>query len=529
MHVESGLLPSSKILFIGIDALDKDLILRWAKEGLLPSFRTLLEKGAWELTTNPPGLYVGAVWPSFFTGVSPARHGRYCHTQITPGTYDNHRFHASEIKWGPFWNDLSRAGKRLAVIDVPKTFLCRNLNGIQIVDWGTHDPDAAGFCTWPTSLATEVEARFGRDPVGACDKEGRGDEELEALRDALLNRIERKAEISRYFLEQGGWDLFLTVFSESHCAGHQFWHLHDPTHPKHDEEMARYLGDPIQDIYIAIDAAVGQLLERVGSQTTVFVLASHGMGPHYSGNFLLDEILRRLENAKLSMTHRKMAEALRWIWERTPLALRKPLRPVQNRIQRRLAEALPAFNILGTHQCFQVPNNDVFGGIRIKLVGREPHGRIRPGAECEAFCEELSRDLLTLVNLDTGKPVVRKVLRTADLYHGEQMDHLPDLMVEWNQEAPISSIYSPKTGRIEGIFSGNRTGDHKPNGIFMVMGPSITPGRLERTVSIMDFAPTLALLLGVGLPKIDGQPILALTGPPFADRGLQIKVRSKSG
>ncbi len=499
----------SQILFIGVDAADKDLIFRWAETGLLPTFRSLLEKAAWGSSTNPPGLFVGAVWPSFYTGVSPARHGRYCYSQIRPGSYESFKFRLSDVKCEPFWNVLSRAGRRVAVIDVPKSVPSDNLNGIQVVDWGTHDPDF-GFATVPPSLASQVEAVFGRDPVGKCDHTGRGPDEFKVLRDALVARVGKKANLAAYLLEQGGWDFFLAVFSESHCVGHQCWHLHDATHPRHDETMVRAVGDPIKDVYIAIDAAIGQLLKCVGPETIVFILASHGMGPHYDGTFLLGEILRRLENAQLSLARRRTGDFLRRCWDCTPLAVRSLLRPIRNRARKTLGQALPTTEIDGSRKCFQITNNDVYGGIRINLVGREPYGRIRPGAECDAFCEELSRDLLALINLDTAKPLVRRVLRTTDLYRGEHIDDLPDLLVEWSREAPIFSVYSPKTGTIQGEYRGTRTGDHKSEGLFFTFGPWIRPGQLEQPVSVMDFAPTVTSLLGVPLHEIDGKPIAPL-------------------
>jgi hypothetical protein len=38
-------------------------------------------------------------------------------------------------------------------------------------------------------------------------------------------------------------------------------------------------------------------------------------------------------------------------------------------------------------------------------------------------------------------------------------------------------------------------------------GEGVTPGRVERPVSIMDFGPTIAARLGVSLADIDGRPI----------------------
>jgi predicted AlkP superfamily phosphohydrolase/phosphomutase len=66
---------------------------------------------------------------------------------------------------------------------------------------------------------------------------------------------------------------------------------------------------------------------------------------------------------------------------------------------------------------------------------------------------------------------------------------------------------SEKIGELEGEYRFCRTGDHFSGGMFVAVGPGIKPGTLERTVSIMDFAPTFAHLLDVDLPDVDGKPI----------------------
>ena len=453
-------------MFIGVDAGDKDLILQWAEAGALPTFQSLLKRGLRGVTTNPPGLFVGAVWPSFYTGASPAKHGRYCYRQIRPGTYDFYSTHtANFVKREPFWNTLSRAGRRVAILDVPHTFPGA-LNGIQLVEWGAHDA-AHGFMSWPPMLASEVENRFGRHPVPAKCNAQRSPMEFRILRQQLVSGVSQKAEVIGHFLQQEDWDFFAAVFGETHCVGHQCWHLHDETHPRYNEDVSRFVADPVKDVYTAIDSAIGHLVTQITPVTILIILCSHGMGPHYDGTFLLDDILRGLENANVMK-------------ERSDLASRR---------------------------CFPIPNNSVSGAIRINRVDREPNGKIHPGPEYEEVCATLTRDLLNLVNPDTDEPLVREVFRTLDRYDGEYIDHLPDLIVEWNRAKPISSVYSPKFGVIRMEYRGCRSGDHKPEGMFIALGPSIQPGHLERLVSVTDFAPTIASLLDVLLPGVDGKPI----------------------
>ncbi len=499
----------TRVLFIAVDAGDKDLIGQWADEGHLPTFRSLSERGAWGPTANPVGLFVGSIWPSFWTGLSPGRHGRYCFTQLRTGTYDVYPVDVSEATGVPFWETLSRMGQRVAIVDVPKSTLSTNLNGIQAADWGTHDPTLP-FRTWPESLAREIETEIGTHPVGAnCDAyHERGPGGLESLREALLSGVERKERLTAHLLERGGWDLFLTVFSESHCAGHQFWKVHDPKHPRHDTEAAKKQGDPLRDVYVALDAAIGRLIARASPDTAVFVLASHGMGPHYDATFLLDRMLRRIFGKPATPETTGWKGVARSMWRRIPRGWRQRLRPVRDGAKRALGDADtdPA-----SLPCFTVPNNDVYGAIRVNLVGREPKGRVQPGAEYEAVCESLTRDLLAFVNLDTGRPLVRRVVRAAELYRGERVRDLPDLLVEWDRDAPITNVFSEKTGPIHGVFAGQRTGDHKPEGMIFAYGPGIAPGRLRQPVSILQFAPTIAARLGVSLPDVDGTPV-----PEFA-------------
>src|SRR5262249_2616134 len=81
-----GGLMATRVLMILLAAADVDLIRRWAAEGPLPTFARLEATALRARVENPFGLYVGALWPSFYTGLSPARHGRYAFTQLVPGT-----------------------------------------------------------------------------------------------------------------------------------------------------------------------------------------------------------------------------------------------------------------------------------------------------------------------------------------------------------------------------------------------------------------------------------------------------------
>jgi predicted AlkP superfamily phosphohydrolase/phosphomutase len=491
-----------KVFFLALDAASKDLVLEWSDEGLLPTFRSLFETASWGTTVNAPGLYTGSVWPSLWTGVSPGRHGCYYGEQLKPGTYDVEDFLGHDVKREPFWNALGRAGRRVALLDVPKAPLCEGLNGLQVVEWGTHDAEVLA-CSWPPGLMAEIHDRHGASPFRRCDWVMRGPTPERDLRDMLLQRIETRVAIAEDLIGRERWDLFMAAFGDSHCVGHQCWHVHDPSHPRHDGALAASIGDPIRDVYVALDGAVGRLLRHAGPDTTVIVLLSHGMSTHYDATYLLDDVLRRLEGRSAPVA-RVLLDRIKLAWKKLPLSFTEQFRTMAHRI-----DSFPDTSDRSSRRCFAVPTNANAAGIRLNLVGREPDGLLRPGTECEEFCDQLIADLHDLVEPVTGRPLVREVLRCRDLFPGEYADNLPDLLVRWNRNTPIAGVASPKIGRIvREDTTTPRTGDHRPEGLYFLRGPGVEAGVMREPVRAEDFAPTMAALLGVDLPDVDGRAVL---------------------
>lgn len=523
--------PPARVLLLGVDAASAPLVREWAAAGVLPTFQRLLAEGLVGDTRSVEGFFVGSTWPSLYTGVTPARHGISSLVQLRLGSYDLFRCYTGEfVKREPFWNHLSRAGRRVAICDVPLSGVSEGLNGIQLVEWGSHDANY-GFRSWPPRLARRIRSRFGPHPLStSCDEDHRSPEAFRALTGRLVEGVRRKTALTRSLLDQGGWDFFAQVFTEAHCVGHQAWHLHDPAHPAHEAQVSRVAGDPVREVYIAIDHAIGELLRAAGEDCLVIVLLSHGMCARYGAQFLLPDILIRLgvgvapaQPARTAPSAR--ARLLEAGWHRTPDGLKDWLRPGLDLIRRARArgDSLPRWSLdPRAGRCFLVDNGLAVGGIRLNLRGREPQGLVSPGAEEQALSRQLVRDLEEIRNLDSGHPMIGRVSRTADLFQGEYLSLLPDLLVAWSEDAPIGSatvgsgggatvrLGSERVGELVGTNRYCRTGDHRPEGLFIAAGPGIGPSRISRKVSVMDFAPTLGALLDVEIPSPDGRPIREL-------------------
>ena len=520
--------PAS-VLVVGLDACDPLIARRFAAAGHLPALSRLFEMGAGCPVQNPFGLFVGALWISFATGLRAERHQVHCWDEIDVATYERRLVTPQLGDNVAFWQHLSEAGRRVAVIDVPHCRADIAINGLQLVEWGCHDRHF-GFHTWPPKRAADIESAFGLHPVLGIDPYAvrdfaaddyihragsmRSFDEDRLLLEGLRGGLEVKGKLCSALLAEGGWDLFLAVFGESHAIGHQQWHFHDRTHPHFDAKLRDALdGDPLLQIYRRLDQALSELLAQVDDRTTVLVLLSHGMGPHYDGAHLLEEVLTRIDLADRGPPVTKTARDLvrRGMRELPPLVQRQAMAfavPVIRTIidvhNRPPVPEYTAPHIRARQKFFREPNETVYGGVRLNVIGREPNGCVEPH-DVERVCARLRKDLLALVNVDTGGPVIRAVER-SDVWHGRSpTDTLPDLFVTWERSAPIETVWSAKAGLLHAPYTHWRTGDHREHGFLLASGPGIPTGARLPPIAVEDLAPSIAARLGVDLPEVDGR------------------------
>ena len=495
----------TQTILICLDAAAGDVLLRGCDDGSFPHLAALRDRGAWGIASGVPGFGSGALWPSVSCGVTPAKHGRYFYKQLNPATYQVERFDPARYEAEPIWDVMSAAGCRVALFDVPQAALSEGLNGIQTVDWMVHDVVYGDLVTWPRELAAELTGKFGTDPIPKCDLPGgRTAEENALLRDQLVARVRQRAECTVHYLDREPWDLLITAFAEPHCIAHQCWHVRDPSHPMYDAAVAERVGDPVLDVYIAVDSAIGRIAAAARDDADVIVLSITGMGPNYGGNHLLDTILRRLEGKRTPLAIGSLQRAKRAAKAQLPAALRQRWRRAVHD-----AEEVASRTDRARRRYFAVPHNDLAGAVRVNLAGRELHGCVQPGVQYDALFAELRKDLFEIRNLDTGRQVVREVVRVDEFCHGSCLAAMPDFFVLWDREDPIDRVGSAKIGELELVHRGNRTGDHTPDSVYFAAGPHVACGRSD-SVSILDFAPTLAELHGVALPDTDGRVIPSL-------------------
>lgn len=491
----------ARVMVLGFDAMDPATVLALAEDGTLPTFRRLLTGAVMARIDNPYGTFIGNTWSSFSSGWCAARTGCHSTDEIAGGTYIHRRTPFESKRGTPFWRELDHGSRRVAALDVPHTVAIEPaVHGVELSEWGAHDRHSGPRLRSTGSCADLID-RFGYHPVFGVEPDlardfapddyvhREGDLRTEAEEEALLADFhagaERKSALSTHVLASGPWDLFISVAGEAHAVGHQHWYLHDPSHPRHDPALARRIGDPLARIYAQLDRSLAAHLALAGNDTLVLVVLSHGMGPHYDGSAVLNEVLRRLDTVRAGM----------------PAAFRdQPPRLYAGEADRR------------RQRFYRMPNNDHIGGVRLNLRGREPDGRVDPAHAADEM-EWLRAELLNLVNVDTGAGAVRAVERAEDHHARSPGDAFPDLFIEWNHDAPITTVSSPSIGTVHCVVAQWRTGDHRPAGLLLATGAHLGRSAIMPPVAMLDMAPTIMAALGVEPGDLDGAAIPWLAAP----------------
>jgi predicted AlkP superfamily phosphohydrolase/phosphomutase len=516
----------NKLLIIGLDSADYFLINKWISEGHLPVISSLIKNGSFGKLDSSADIGSGTVWPTMFTGTSPAKHNSIGSRRMISGTYKIIRLGKENLlKRKPFW--LYLKDKKTALIDIPR-FGPSKVNGIHLVAWGAHSPGWIPS-SYPKKFLKEVKLKFGKYPAPDCDEFiPKGIDQLKQFFNELVSGIQKKGELTRYYLKMNNWDLFISVFAETHCVGHNFFHLMNENNPLFERELADQLGDSVFKVYSLIDKEIGKIIESNGNSTSMLI-SPEGMGPNFTGSHLLPEILRRLgmseRNINKNEHHdnsynisglRKYMPSVLWgphavrnLKSKLPESFIKSIEYGKKIIPKETWHNMKCYLMnLGNDwqysRAFCFPS-DFNGAIRINLKGREPNGLVNP-EEYESVCKSIADDLSELINAETGNKAVSEVLYVHKLHDGEFLDQLPDLVLKWSGNEPIRKVFSPKIGTVSGENFHERSGAHRPYGFFIASGEQIAKDKKVDNGSIMDIPPTIFKILGEQIPEdFDGK------------------------
>ncbi len=529
-----------KVLCIGLDGATFDLIRPWVAQGKLPTFKKLMEGGAWsELRSTVPPVTASA-WSSFMTGKNPGAHGLFDFMQRKHGSYDLAPVSVRDRDGRAVWDLIGDGGKRVIVMNVPVTWPPQPVNGLLIT--GMLTPRNAENFTYPRELAEELKKEIG-DYIVYSDEvysKGRG----EIFMQALKYSAEQRTRAAEYLMQKYPWDFFMLVFPETDTVSHGLWSAYDSTHHQHDRAEAVEFRDGILEIYQHIDSLIGRLLNvtpalaggasvassqrpfLATTETCIILMSDHGHGP--LRNFLyVNNYLAKLGFLKFKNNPLTLLKRLAFNLGITPRTVYQVLLAIGlGKLRRTLDKRRGGRGLL---KSFFLSLSDVdwgrtraysigyIGEVHINLSGREPKG-IVTAEEYDLVRDEVINKLRDL-KLPGGALLVEHVWKKEEIYSGAHVAEAPDILFLPRKLETIAF------GDFE--FGSNKvvepsygvSSSHRMNGIFVASGAGVKNAGEFHDARLIDLAPTILHLMDLPVPRdMDGRVLSeALVGTAGLD------------
>ena len=514
-----------KVCVIGVDGATFDLIRPLAAQGRLPVFSRLLREGASGPLLTVPALNSAAAWSSFITGVNPGKHGIFDFYCPARDSYRIRFINGGDRHGESLWGLLSRENRRVGVINVPMTFPAEPVNGFMIAGLDAPGVSTPGF-THPPSLLEDVQREVGgymlapgmvgymlahREAQGLCQ---------------LEHCTKQRLASALHLIGTREWDFFMVVFSAVDSVQHCFWKYMDPASSGPTDEERRRFGDAIPNTYVAMDEAIGQIQQALPENTTLVVMSDHGAGPRHLAARQLNHWLASIGLLRFEPPRggwqSALAAAVRAAYTRLERIPARRLKEFLVRIAPGVRDRVRSdFMVAGIDWAHTQAFADPVGStVRLNLIGREPSGTVSPGKESEEVLALITQRLLECTDAATGEPAVEAVLRREDAYQGPYLAEAPELTIQWNRRVPVGRLAPSVTDMGDFPIEQYRaiSGDHRPEGILLMAGPGVAPGRAIEGASIMDVFPTILGLMGVSVPAgLDGHLLGAAFAGDIAD------------
>ena len=499
---------SGRTLAVILEATDGELVDRWLAEGRMPNLAKLAEEGSMRPIASAGEFIQEATLASALTGVTTGGHGAYGWRVTAPGTHG--RVRMDEGTWSKaFWEiaeDLAPEA-RILLLDVTYGRLATGPRRTELRGWGMRV--ARQITSHPPELAAEMSSRFPPHPAWLNREYERSVREQRAYASTLVELAERRGDMALELLAREPWDLAAINFTEPHYGGHAYYVHERPDAPVHDPSRSAAVDEALPRVYEATDRQIGRLVDAVGPGTDVVVLSSMGMRVNECSRELLGEVLIALgyqvPRAATGRTGRLVAVQR--------LAKRALPRSVRHRIgglsrsPAVLAAADAAWGESIDWERSRVVSDAEPGENWIRL-NLEPDGGPVAAADAEGLIEEVTADLMQLTDTATGEPAVESIVRAGEIVDGPRVPHLPDLLLRWRVERPVTEVLHPRAGRISdpGLVP---QAEHSSRGFLVAAGPRIArpeAGRAPAGVAEWDAAAVLLHLLGSPLPEeLDGR------------------------
>lgn len=517
----------NKVLVIGLDGGTYTVLRPLIEDGKLPTLAAMMNQGSWgELaSTIPP--HTAPAWASFATGKNPGKHGVFQFGPVDRSLYEGQitRIVNSKMLSGQaLWTILGNGGKKVGVINVPLTYPPYPVNGFMVT--GMLTPRETDHFTYPLQLAETIgdytiDLAVGEGQYGILgDLNTENPEVLAELIEQLNVLAERRSDLAVRLMKAYSPDFFMILFTETDRLQHILWPYLKPDQGQF-ETTSRKLRGAVEDFYRRLDAHLTRLVEMAGENAIKILMSDHGFGPATKKNVNFNVWLRDRGLLKLRDSPQRTLKP-RWLLRRMGLskemlyALLSSLLPGKairrmGKVWGKVASSPIDWN---RTQAVFIPLFEFVGGIEIIQGDHEPTGHY------EDFRNSLIQRLLELRDPQTNEPIVLEAFKREEIYRGAHTCEAPDIVfVMGTDYRGDKGLLSKSLVTQKPKHMSLWTGTHRMEGLVILNGPSISPGRICSAPQIQDLTSTILYLLGVAIPEdMDGRVIEEAIEPHYIAR-----------
>lgn len=292
---------AGRVVVLGIDSLDPDVIELLVSEGKMPNFAKLQKEGAFGRLLSSEPILSPIIWTTIATGKRPTEHGIGDFTAINEKTGERLPVTSQMRQVDAIWNILTAQGKSVGVVGWWATWPAESVNGVIVSDHtcyhflfedgltGGDEDDTLGIIHPPerTAELSALVRRAGDVKHSDIDSyvsiaEEDFDRPFE-FHDDLSHfkwawaTAESYRRIGLEVWKKDHPDLLMVFIEGVDSSSHLFGHLFraEGLGGELAEQQQRF-GNTVEQMYIYADRFLGQYLEVLGENDTLVVLSDHG-------------------------------------------------------------------------------------------------------------------------------------------------------------------------------------------------------------------------------------------------------------
>ncbi len=289
-------MSKNKVLLIGWDAADWDIIGPLIAKGEMPALKKMIDNGVHGNmgTMNPP--YSPMLWTSVATGKTPDKHGVLGFVEITPNSEGVRQVTTHSRKSRAIWNILHSKGYKSNLVGWWPTYPAEPINGVVITDkYQKVDPnptkpspldkkaihpqdlyeDYLNLRMFPHEITKEHILPFIPRAKEIDQSEESENNGLTSFSRVMAHNVSLHNAVTK-LLRTTEWDLTCVYYDLIDHICHNFMKYHPPQLPGIPNELFALYKEVVVSAYRFQDMMLQRKLDLVDDDTTVIVMSDHG-------------------------------------------------------------------------------------------------------------------------------------------------------------------------------------------------------------------------------------------------------------